>query len=548
VGIRRQSSWWAPVSSGDLRSLTMSELRNRAFLDGYGIAMSTSTTVVDAVVEAAAPAIEEVLTSRAAEVVRGLGRDLVLYFRERGFVPTTTLMRTGLGVLLLIKVRNYPMAAYLVVPVYLLWETIGFSIVEGLWRRFSPQLLVQAARYYEIGLVRLQRRWQRMRRAQHALGWLRRNWQLAGGTVVGTALLSWIVRRFYRWRNSPKVRFRADARKFFRAEAARRARRHGQTTSVGWLPRGWSLAWALLRIERLVPRMVDEFGCSAAISRRLLLDAVPRDSSPQLQAWFKERGGQDGSQLQLWIERGVGGHPPAKLRERDFLAITEKLRVYRSVYREDSLCTPFQLTFTLPSETLFGQGGGDPAASHADKCGAFHMRVRYGFQNETGENALSETINWRLDAEPLEESAKGNWRSSVSSTSSRRLRIRKVRRGVVSKWRRYKTGSRGINGTDATAAQGLPSSSSSSSSSSHASFEAGESSAVDEEGWFNPLVYDGGSRLSPRLKNLQVRSTICAPPPLVVKRGVVGMKECIGCARSGIVRAVPVPVPVPVPT
>ena len=429
----------------------MSELRNRAFLDAYGIAMSTSTTVRDAVVEAAAPAIEEVLTGRAGRLVRGLVREVVLYFREKGFVPTTTLMRTGLGVLLLIKVRNYPMAAYLVVPVYLLWETIGFSIVESLWRRFSPEIWEQAERYYDVCLVWFQYRWRRMQRPQRAVSWLKSNWRLAGGTVVATALLSWITRRFYRWRNSPKTRFRAYSRRFFRAEAARQLsdRRHGQTTKMGWLPHRWRLAWAQIPIERLASRVVDEFGCSKAFIRRLLLDAVPRDSNPLLRDWFEQRSASDGERLQLWIERGLGGNPPTNVRERDFLAIAEKLRVYQSIYRQDSLCTPFQLTFTLPSETLFG----DDSVSHADKCGEFHMRVRYGFQNETGENALSETINWRLDAEPLEESAKGRWRQSVSSSTSKRLQVRRI----VSKWQTISKGGRpGTQGSSCSRQYVLP--------------------------------------------------------------------------------------------
>ena len=106
-------------------------------LDGYGIAMSTRSTVVESLVEAAAPAIEDVLgallahvlvcfcgvfcsrlvvprsASRTIAVLRQLAQDLALALRERGFVPTTTLVRTGLGVLLLLKVRHYPMAAYL---------------------------------------------------------------------------------------------------------------------------------------------------------------------------------------------------------------------------------------------------------------------------------------------------------------------------------------------------------------------------------------------------------------------------------------------------
>ena len=413
----------------------MSELRNRAFLDAYGIAMSTSTTVRDAVVEAAAPAIEEVLTGRAGRLVRGLVREIALYFRDKGFVPTTTLIRTGLGVLLLIKVRNYPMAAYLVVPVYLLWETIGFAIVESLWRRFSPEIWEQAERYYDICLVWFQYRWRRMQRPQRAVRWLKSNWRLAGGTIVTAALLSWIIRRFYRWRSSPKTRFRAYSRRFFRAEAARQLsdrRRHGQAPKMGWLPQGWQLAWAQIPIERLVPRVVDEFGCSKAFIRRLLLDVVPSDSNPLLCDWFEQRSADDGERLQMWIERGLGGNPPANVREQDFLAIAEKLRVYQSIYRQESLCTPFQLTFTLPSETLFG----NDSVSHADKCGEFHMRVRYGFQNETGENALSETINWRLDAEPLEDSAKGRWRRNVSSSTSKRLQVRRM----LSKWQTISKG------------------------------------------------------------------------------------------------------------
>jgi hypothetical protein len=480
----------------------MSELRNRAFLDAYGIAMSTSTTVVDAVVEAAAPAIEEVLTGRAGRLVRGFAQEAALYFREKGFVPTTTLMRTGLGVLLLIKVRNYPMAAYLVVPVYLLWETIGFSIVEGLWRRFSPQIMEQAENYYDVGIVWLDYQWRRMRRAQRAVRWLKSNWQLAGGTAVVTVLLSWIVRRFYRWRNSPKTRFRAYSRKFFRAAAARQLseRRHrGETTKALWLPHSWRLAWARIRIERLVPRVVDEFGCSKAFIRRLLLDAVPCDSNPQLRDWLQQRSADDGEALQIWIERGLGGNPPAKVREQDFLAIAEKLRVYQSIYRQESLCTPFQLSFTLPSETLFG----DDSASHADKCGEFHMRVRYGFQNETGENALAETINWRLDAEPLEESAKGRWRENVSSSTSKRLQVRRI----VSKWQKFsKAGRRGVRGSSPSA------------TAERVSQIDTASAAVDEEGWFNPLVYDGGARLSPRLKNLHGEELARMPPLRVQER------------------------------
>ena len=41
---------------------------------------------------------------------------------------------------------------------------------------------------------------------------------------------------------------------------------------------------------------------------------------------------------------------------------------------------------------------------------------------------------------------------------------------------------------------------------------------VDEEGWFNPLVYDGGARLSPRLKNLQGEELARMPPLRVQER------------------------------
>ena len=37
---------------------------------------------------------------------------------------------------------------YLVVPVYLLWETVGFAIVSHLWTRFSPQLQAQVVKRY----------------------------------------------------------------------------------------------------------------------------------------------------------------------------------------------------------------------------------------------------------------------------------------------------------------------------------------------------------------------------------------------------------------
>ena len=46
----------------------------------------------------------------------------------------------------------------------------------------------------------------------------------------------------------------------------------------------------------------------------------------------------------------------------------------------------------------------------------------------------------------------------------------------------------------------------------------GDGSAVDEEGWFNPLVYDGGARLRPRLKNLQGEELPRMPPLRVQER------------------------------
>ena len=36
-----------------------------------------------------------------------------------------------------------------------------------------------------------------------------------------------------------------------------------------------------------------------------------------------------------------------------------------------------------------------PGGARADACGAFHMRARYGFQHETGESVLADTIEWR---------------------------------------------------------------------------------------------------------------------------------------------------------
>ena len=490
----------------------MSELRSRAVLDGYGIAMSTRSTVVQSITEAAAPAIEDVIASRVVQSIFQAVADLALYLRERGFVPTTTLVRTGLGVLLLLKVRHYPMAAYLVVPVYLLWETIGFAIVENLWTRFSPQLQAEAVKRYTLGVARLGQRWRQMPRAQASWKWLRRNQIKAGGSVLAGLLLSWIFRRIYRWRSSEAVRFRAQARVFFRAEAAHNlqkrqaeaVRRLGVLPIKWWLPRSWQLQREKIRIDRLVTRMVDEFGSSPALSRRLLLGAVDRDSSSEIGRWYANHS--DGL---LWIERGHGEPPPVSLVERDFLTIAPQLAFTKRVCKVPAMCTPFEVTFTLPSETLFGRERGK--ADDADVCGGFHMRVRYGFQHETGELSLADTIDWRMDAEPLEESAKGHWKTgntsgggggnvAVSQWQKTGAAASKLKR-TISQWR-GKAGKHGDQSRPATA-RGVG---------------GGDGSAVDEEGWFNPLVYDGGARLRPRLKNLQGEELPQMPPLRVQER------------------------------
>ena len=95
-----------------------------------------------------------------------------------------------------------------------------------------------------------------------------------------------------------------------------------------------------------------------------------------------------------------------------------------------------------------------PGGARADACGAFHMRARYGFQHETGESVLADTIEWRH-----------------------------IGRGMALK----EPDGKDKDGADT-------------------------STGVDAEGWFNPLVYEHGVRLRPRLKNLQGEELSEMPP------------------------------------
>ena len=193
-----------------------------------------------------------------------------------------------------------------------------------------------------------------------------RRFQLsAAGTAFGGVLLLWLARRLYRWRTSEPVVFRGRVGRFFREEALEQYNKRHRNNPPQWLgARLWELRRESLRIGRLVPRMVDEFGASTAHSREILIQACPRAQKRALEDW--RASGESKEKAKLWIEKGIGEPPPVALCEGDFLKIAPQLAFTKRVCEVAGRSTAMEVSFTLPLRALFGkENSTGPSAHHS---------------------------------------------------------------------------------------------------------------------------------------------------------------------------------------
>jgi hypothetical protein len=214
-------------------------------------------------------------------------------------------------------------------------------------------------------------------------------------------------------------------------------------------------------LDSLPAGMVVKFGSSVELSRQLLQEQYDKLHGDNSRRGGGARGEREPAAAAPHPraptdQAGLGApsaphHPRSTmmLREAQFVAIAPKLVFVKQMMLSHKHSTPFEMSFTLPSNTLFQQvqRGTTQAQQLPDMCGAFHMRARYGFQHELGENQLSDTIDWCL--------------GRVDDT---------------------------LSGTGTAAA-------------------LDDGGMMDDAGWFNPLVYQGGARLRPREPGVSI---LCA--------------------------------------
>jgi hypothetical protein len=192
---------------------------SRLFPDGYGAILlpQAPATVVANIKEAAAPELEAV-----ADKLLGVAQSASLFLVETlGInVSAPKAVELGMGMLLFFRLRHYPMAAYLVIPAYLAWSTVGWAVVSRLWERFSPGILLQLrllSRRLELA-VRLWW-WRRVpwwaRRVLHSRA---QRLMLLLGAVAAVAAAA-TLRRQWRRAISEQARLGRQARRFFRQRA-----------------------------------------------------------------------------------------------------------------------------------------------------------------------------------------------------------------------------------------------------------------------------------------------------------------------------------------
>ena len=209
----------------------------RKLLDGYGAPPATPArlTLAEGIKEAAAPEIEDAIDR------------LVLTFKNRisPFLTETLgldvgkfqLPRLFIFMLLLLRLRNNPMAAYLVIPAYFAYETVGFPIMQRLWTTLGPQLAARA-RLYAVIYERLLRRWWILKVPwgirRHLRTWPQRLVLL--GAAVAVALVTAMIRRAYRRLTSERARLQRQAKAFFRKQV--RVYYQQRTELPEWFPDG----------------------------------------------------------------------------------------------------------------------------------------------------------------------------------------------------------------------------------------------------------------------------------------------------------------------
>ena len=119
----------------------MSGAANDLIRGGYGVTTTMATTVTEAVVEAAAPALQDIMRSGFGVGVQKLWAQL-LALLGRTEIPVTKLL---IGAALLFKIRNYPMAAYFMIPLYIVYEAVGWRVAGAVWEAVRAPLFRRAA-------------------------------------------------------------------------------------------------------------------------------------------------------------------------------------------------------------------------------------------------------------------------------------------------------------------------------------------------------------------------------------------------------------------
>lgn len=114
----------------------MSGAANDLIRGGYGVTTTMATTVTEAVVEAAAPALQDIMRSGFGVGVQKLWTQL-LALLGRTEIPVTKLL---IGAALLFKIRNYPMAAYFMIPLYIVYEAVGWRVAGAVWEAVRAPL------------------------------------------------------------------------------------------------------------------------------------------------------------------------------------------------------------------------------------------------------------------------------------------------------------------------------------------------------------------------------------------------------------------------
>jgi hypothetical protein len=109
---------------------------SRKLLNGYGAPPPPVVTIAENIKEAAAPALDAAI-DRVVDASKRISPFLVETLGVD--VSGAKAAKLGIGMMLLFRLRHKPMAAYLVIPAYFAWETVGWPVTLRLWDVFGPQ-------------------------------------------------------------------------------------------------------------------------------------------------------------------------------------------------------------------------------------------------------------------------------------------------------------------------------------------------------------------------------------------------------------------------